>query len=98
MVQREWRSTGQTVEVAGRPDRIPDFDPRSGDHLWSWVVLYRADPSKFGDATHTPFLDSESLLNISGPGCFYCEQTYSDRLAKRRCPGQPRPMQSEPGQ
>jgi hypothetical protein len=39
---------------------------------------------------YDPMLDQENLLTIVGPGCFYCEQPWSPRLARRRCPGEPR--------
>ena len=32
-------------------------------------------------------LDRKLVLLITGPGCYYCEQVYSPRLSKRRCPG-----------
>lgn len=93
----EWRSTGHAVRVdidspefdlaAFLLDRIPPYDPRSGEHLWSWAVLYRAAPDKLGDPTHTPILDMENLLSVAGPGCYYCEAVYTPLLASRRCPG-----------
>lgn len=83
--EQGWRSTGYTQLVdSAQMDRIPAYNPRSGDHLWSWAVLYRAAPG-----VETPMLDAENLLSIAGIGCYYCEQGYTDRLAKRRCPGDP---------
>lgn len=88
--ERQWQSTGQRVEVDGQVDRIPPYDPRSGQHLWVWLMAFRANPALMDDPTHTPMLDRETLLSIKGPGCYYCEQPYTPRLLRRRCPGDPR--------
>lgn len=82
--KREWVGTGETIRIGSNVDRIPEFDPRSGAHLWSWALLYRASPEK---QVETPMLDNENLLLITGPGCYYCELPYSPLLAKRRCRG-----------
>jgi hypothetical protein len=88
--QRQWQSTGEGVYVNGPElDRIPDFDPRSGEHLWIWSVVFRADPVKLADPTSTPMLDHENLLSIAGPGCFYCQRSWGGALAGERCPGHP---------
>lgn len=49
-----------------------------------WGVMFRATPG-----VETPMLDTENLLLITGPGCYYCEQPYSERVAMRRCSGDP---------
>jgi len=83
--KRAWTSTGQVVEIQkDQVDRVPDFDPRSGAHLWTWGVVFRATPG-----VETPMLDTENLLLITGPVCYYCEQPYSERVAMRRCSGDP---------
>lgn len=88
---REIVSTGfqQRVDPV---DRIPDYDPRSGDHLWTITGAWRIDPARWTspDPTVLPMLDAENLLSIAGPGCFYCEQYYTPLLASRRCKGEPR--------
>ena len=90
MRERDWRSTGQTVQIDGpNYDRIPEFDPRAGAHLWSWTALFRTTPKLIDDPAATPMLDAENLLCIAGPGCFYCEQPYDRHLAQRRCKGKP---------
>lgn len=80
-----WASTGFVHEVPTGIDRVPPFDPRSGDHLWVICTAYRWG----GPTVETPHLDMESLLSISGPGCYYCEREYTPLLAARRCPGRP---------
>lgn len=80
--------TGFKQEVAGRVDRIPEFDPRTGDHLWIMATTYRCFPEKMEKGEQL-IMDTENLLLVVGPGCFYCEQDYSKNLASRRCKGHP---------
>lgn len=87
--ERQWVGTGHQQFVAEPPDRVPEFDPRSGDHLWVVLTMYRIDPSGFADASRTPMLDTENLLTVQGPGCYFCEEPYTPRLASRRCKGEP---------
>jgi hypothetical protein len=89
MADRQIVPTGQHIQV-DPVDRIPDYDPRAGNHLWSMTGLWQVDPQQWssGDASITPFLDHENLLSIAGPGCFYCEQVYTPLLASRRRGGQ----------
>lgn len=91
MTERQIVSTGFTQKVDPF-DRIPDYDPRTGDHLWVVTTAYRVVPEQWhsGDPTVTPMLDMENLLSVAGPGCFYCEQVYTPLLATRRCKGEPR--------
>lgn len=72
--------TGIHQEVKGKYGAdIPE--QRDGEHLWTWAAAWRCvDPE-----SDTVNLDSENLLTISGPGCFYCEEPYSPRVAHRRC-------------
>lgn len=86
---RAWTSTGYSQRTPGEIDRVPDFDSRTGDHLWTIVTMYRIDPTRLADPTHTPMLDNETLLTVAGPGCYYCEQPYTPRLYRRRCKGRP---------
>lgn len=80
-----WQHTGfqQHVsrEEADRKD-IPEYDPRSGNHLWTAMVIYAVNPE-----AEMPILDKENLLGFPMIGCYYCEQPYERRLLKRRCPG-----------
>lgn len=90
MTGREWTGTGQHIKVDA-VDRIPEFDPRTGDHLWNVIAMFRINPAAAADPTATPMLDGENLLSILGPGCFYCEEVYTPRLALRRCRGKGKP-------
>lgn len=85
MPQRGWSTTGFQQEVGSDVDRIPDFDPRTGDHLWSVMTMYRVQPAMWQDPTATPHLDMENLLTVQGPFCYYCEKPYTALLATRRC-------------
>lgn len=82
----QWSGTGAMHQIASEFDRVPPFDPRAGDHLWTIATLYRWG----GPDVETPMLDSETLLQIVGPGCYYCEMSYTPLVATRRCPGRPR--------
>jgi hypothetical protein len=82
--QHAWRSTGYRQRVPGNFDRVPEYDPRSGDHLWAVFSMYRVNPQ-----AEEPMLDVENLLTVQGPGCYFCEEPYTPRLSKRRCPGKP---------
>jgi len=64
---------------------IPEFDPRTGDHYWHIIANWKVDPLVWlkGDS----HLDSENLLTITAPCCYYCERFYTPLLAKRRCKG-----------
>jgi hypothetical protein len=82
----EFSSTGFVQRVDTVPDKIPAYDPRSGDHYWVMLLSYHIiDPSKFekGDI----LLDTENLVSVTGPGCYYCENMYTSLLLTRRCPG-----------
>ncbi|MET0701675.1 MAG: hypothetical protein ABWY93_18650 [Mycobacterium sp.] len=83
MTEYAWQPAGHHQRVHGNIDRIPDFDPRSGDHLWTIATMYRWG----GPTVETPTLDTENLLLLAGPGCYYCEQPYHESIARRRCKG-----------
>ena len=88
-MERQWTSTGDKQLVEEPPDRTPEYDPRTGAHLWMVLTMYQVDPAAFTDPTRTPMLDRENLLSVQGPGCFHCEQVYTPNLATRRCKGHP---------
>lgn len=89
-VDREWVGTGVQVKIDNAGRELPEFDPRTGDHLWNVVALFRINVEQLGDPTATPMLDSENLVSIMGPGCLHCEEVYTPQLAKRRCRGKGR--------
>jgi hypothetical protein len=67
----------------------PPYDPVARDHLWVAVLAFQVQPELWADASHTPTMDLENLVQATSPGCYYCEQLYTPRLAKRRCSGDP---------
>lgn len=79
-------SAGYRELIVDFKDRIPDYDPRSGEHLWMLLTMYKWNPPSAGKPI---LLDHENLLSVDGPGCYYCEQQYSQLLATRRCLGHP---------
>jgi hypothetical protein len=83
-MEPQWQSTGVKQEIPSELDRTPPFDPRTGEHLWTMITMYRWG----GPGVERPTLDMENLLSVVGPGCYYCEQPYSEYLAKRRCKGE----------
>jgi hypothetical protein len=51
--------------------------------MWVWLgVWYVANPREM-----EVNLDRENLINLAGPGCYKCDQPYSNRLAKQPCRG-----------
>lgn len=88
--ERAWVGTGVNIRVDAPQRPLPEFDPRTGDHLWNVIAMFRIDVDRLGDPDHTPMLDGENLVSIMGPGCLHCEETYTPRLAKRRCRGKGR--------
>lgn len=89
--ERAWVSTGHTDRIPNTDfDRIPPFDPRSGEHLWIVTTAHKVNPAVWTEASHTPMLDRETLLSVAGPGCYYCEKVYTPLLATRRCTGEPK--------
>lgn len=86
-------STGTTIKVDGsRFEKVyqssPENDVEPGEHLWTMIMMHKvSDPAVlFAGEWHA---DLESLVLTSGPGCFICEQTYSETVAAKPCPGQP---------
>jgi hypothetical protein len=76
-------------EVAGNLDRLPSYDPVSGEHAWIVSALFgiRDPQARFTEGSAT--LDRENLLGISGVFCYHCEQLYSELLAEAPCDGEP---------
>jgi hypothetical protein len=62
-----------------------------GDHVWISAAAFRltdesAKAAMTGDGQ--VHLDMENLATLS-VGCYVCEQPWSQRLAHRRCTGEP---------
>jgi hypothetical protein len=54
-----------------------------GQHLWVVTSLYKVTPKPLGEY----FLDMENLLTIDGPGCFWCEEMWSEHINNKPCRG-----------
>lgn len=87
-----WSPTGNLIHVSDHANvEPPIYDPRSADHYWIIVVAYRADPSEWiANSATVPLLDKRNLMSVQGPACYHCEQQWSERISRRRCPGEPR--------
>ena len=86
-MEHVYSHTGDHVEVPGHVDKIPEFDPRSGAHLWVMIATWKCDPEKLIKQQQEGLLDHENLLALGGPGCYFCEKAYSSALSLRRCKG-----------
>lgn len=54
-----------------------------GKHLWVVMSVFRVSPGlKRFD------LDRENLLTIEGPGCYWCEQPWTEELSRQPCGGE----------
>lgn len=60
------------------PPKVP------GEHLWILVGAWKCDPTQ-----DRFIMDMENLLNVDGPGCFWCEQNYTEENGAKPCPGEP---------
>jgi hypothetical protein len=88
VAERRWSTTDVVEEIPSEIDKIPDFDARSGNHLWLMHAAFKVDPATWSKHGPSPRLDSHALVALAGPGCFYCEQPY--QLVKHsRCKGRP---------
>jgi hypothetical protein len=87
VASRRWASTDVAEEIPPEVDKIPDFNPKTGNHLWLMHAAFKVDPATWRSDV-SPKLDGEALVALAGPGCFYCEQPYA--LVKHsRCKGKP---------
>lgn len=76
-----WDGTGMHIPIEGRVNQVPDLV--EGRHSWVVMNTYRiGDPS-----SQIGYLDAENLLSITGPFCFWCEETHTEELAAQPCPG-----------
>lgn len=58
---------------------------RPGSHLWIMTAGWQVrNPQRFGNEVH---LDAESIVVFAGPGCYKCEEPFSNRLARQPCRG-----------
>ena len=57
---------------------------RPGAHLWVYVAAWAAPDPRASET----ILNAENLLSLTGPGCYKCEQPFSNRLARKPCRGE----------
>jgi len=75
------------TEVTDRHHRKIEYPP-AGEHLWALLGVFRVQLSGV-DRAGRVCLDVRNLLTIDGPGCFVCEQIWSEEVADAPCPGDP---------
>lgn len=83
----EFHHTGSGYYYDPVKNKIPEYDPRSGEHLWVAIATWKVNPKNFNAGE--VFLDRENIIGVMGPGCFFCEEPYTPLLATRRCKGDP---------
>lgn len=86
---RVTRGTGLFADIAGSDTavfarRLRQLD-KPGAHLWVYTAAWATTEPRAREAQ----LDSENLVSLAGPGCWKCEQPFSNRLARRPCRGLP---------
>lgn len=89
-----WHHAGIEQEVTAdrmaRADQLFELELAQArqrrEHYWIALVGFRVQPPMEGD-TH---LDSENIRTGPHVGCFLCEEPYAERIAFRRCKGEPR--------
>lgn len=75
-------SRANTIDL----NRLPDYDPHTGDHYWIVFTSYRVDPATIAPGQQVA-LGGQNLVQAAGPGCAWCGNPYTPRLATRRCEG-----------
>lgn len=83
-------STGTEIFIDGEQmkRKFEGVDPETwpkGEHLWALFTMFRVDPT----SRESAHLDLENLLQVSGPGCYMCEQMYQPGMESTPCPGSP---------
>lgn len=81
------QSTGVKVDFPMSRARPELLEPQNNEHVWIAMACHvvSAEKLRAGQQLH---LDTETLATIQ-VGCYVCEQPYSNRLAYRKCPGEP---------
>lgn len=76
-------TTNRKVQQEARPAGMPRF---TGEHVWIVTLVHRVtDPERVRGGSIE--LDNETLMDIAGPGCLFCERVYSRSLRNKPCPG-----------
>lgn len=85
--------TGSGVTYSPTRGGEERLQPRMpGDHVWITAAAFRLSDESARAAAEggaQVHLDMENLASLS-VGCYVCEEPWSQRLAHRRCKGEPR--------
>lgn len=75
------------LQIIETPPKLPPFDDRSGNHMWTILCAYEVNPDEWLDPDSIPQLTADKLRDVSSIGCVYCGLPYDSRLKMRRCRG-----------
>lgn len=82
-----------TVRYNGSEAAKADLlEPKNDEHVWATYVIFvhTAESMRAGmTGTEQVHMDMENIAMLTN-GCFICEQPWSERLAHRKCPGEPK--------
>jgi hypothetical protein len=71
------------VLAGNQIDDVPE-----GQHVWAMFAMFRCPHPEL--ASQQPaMMDAESLILVTGPGCYRCEVHYTKGAELTRCPGSP---------
>lgn len=76
--------TGRVFPLSAYVSKIPAYDPVAATHYWVMILNYKCDPVTLINGERFN-MNLDNLVNIAGPGCCYCGNSYSEELAKQRC-------------
>lgn len=88
------RASGATGVFYGVDRAHPELleQQRPGEHLWICISTHVLDAETIRRTQRKPrqkvHLDAENIAAAT-IGCYVCEQSWSERVSYRRCPGEP---------
>jgi hypothetical protein len=88
---------GLEQSTDGRSDRFDTeiaYAVKAEVHLWGAVIAHKIseqglDNLTAGNVDGPLLLDVESMLTIPLIGCLVCEEPFTAKLRRRKCPGEP---------
>jgi len=92
-VRQEANPTRQ-MAAGDELDRLEAYAVKSRTHLWLIMLTHKANEAFLDqydnpDPAAMPLLDLDTMVGRPALLCYVCEEPYSSRLRRRRCPGEP---------